>query len=522
MKLTVLHAVLLSLFPSALGASAQDAGRTDLRQESLTMLRLRDGSILWGRVLDHDPEAIVYQRADTGGRHRLGFGLLDPVEEKELKARFGYVDLVADELLVPAEVLTTTEGVQYTGVVLQRVGDTLLLKTASATVPVPKARLAGAPTPTMVPAREVYTKDELYAQKLAEVDLGTAAGRVELALWCERTLDFARAVENWSKAAELDPTHRADEVKNGLSRAGEKALRADQIEWLANVDALVARKRFDEALSAAEAFAGKFPDSPLRPDAKRALDRAAKARDRWISERSWSLWNAQVGKVARELSVRATLAEVLAALEGKFKEDVLAGVVKELSKSTKEATSEVVLRAFATRKKERWLRASYGQGTWLLGKDRALKGGSDDEQPKQVPVNERDAERLELEQRLARFIENQQLARSAQAGPGEEDQRETFWAELPSTARQNWILAYYAENGGDFEVAPKPLLSACRECGGTGTRQLTLVGSNPAANAGNQQGGRGGAGATQGAATDTFAECVGCHGIGIVRRISYR
>jgi hypothetical protein len=521
MTIPILSVALSPILASSPVASAQAPAASAARQESLTMLRLRDGSILWGRVVEHDPDSLVYLRADTGGRHRLGWGLLDPVEEKELKAGFGYVDVVADELMVPAEVLTTTDGVQYVGVVLQRSGDAILVKTASATVPVPKSRLAGAPTPTMVPAREVYTKDELHAQKLAEVDLATAAGRVELALWCERTLDFARAVENWSKAAELDPTHRADEVANGLVRAGEKAMRADQIEWLANVDALVARKRFDEALTAAEAFAGKFPDSPLRPDAKRALDRAAKARDRWIAERAWSLWNAQVGKAARELSVRATLAEVLAALEGKFKEDVLAGVVKELGKSTKEATPEVVTRAFASRRKERWLRASYGQGTWLLGKDRAFKGGSDEDEPKQVPVNERDAERLELEQRLARFIENQQLARSTQAGPGEEDERETFWAELPSTARQNWILAYYAENGGDFELAPKPLLSACRECGGTGTRQMSLVGANPAGNAANQQGGgRGGAGAAQ--ATDTFVECAGCHGIGIVRRISYR
>jgi len=519
MTLLALNALILSMLALPQGSNPPAASR----QESLTMLRLRDGSILWGRVLDHDPDYIVYQRADTGGRHRIGWRLVDPAEERELKARFGYMDIVADELMVPAEVLTTTDGAQYVGVVLQRTGDVILLKTGSATVPVPKARLAGAPTPTMIPAREAYTKDELYAQKLAEVDLATAAGRVELALWCERTLDFARAVENWTKASELDPAHRADEVRNGLSRAGEKALRADQIEWLANVDVLVARKRFDEALAAAEAFAGKYPDSPLRPDAKRALDRAAKARDRWISERSWSLWNSQVGKVARELSVRATLAEVLAALEGRFKEDVLAGVVKELGKSTKEATPDVVQRAMASRRKERWLRASYGQGTWLLGKERALKGSVEDSAPKKAPVNERDAERMELEQRLARFVANQQLARSAQAAPGEEDQRETFWKDLPSTARQNWILAYYAENGGDFEVNPKPLLSACRECGGTGTRQMTMVGAGPSAAGANQQGAsRGGGGPAQSSNADTYSECVGCHGIGIVRRISYR
>ena len=500
--------------PEAPAADAAAAAPT-------TMLRMRDGSILWGHVAEHTAESLLFVRADTGGRHRLAWTLLDPVEEKELKARYGYVEIAADELYVPAETITTTEGQQYTGLVLSRGAEGLVLKTASALVTLPAARLAGAPVPTQVPAREVYTKDELYAQKLAEVDPASAAGNIELAVWCERTLDFARAADHWKKAAAADPSHRADEVKNGIVRASEKAARADQIEWLANVEALVARKRFDEAIVAADSFAGRFADSPLRPDAKRALDRAVKARDRWISERVWSLWNAQLGRVARELSVRATLAEVLAALEGKLQEDILAGVVKELGKSTKESTPEVVKRAFAQRRKERWLRASYGQGTWLLGKQGALKGADGAKEPAAAPVNERDKERLDLEKKLARFIENQQLARAAQAGPDEEDQRETFWKEQPSTARQNWIMAYYAENSGDFEVRPTPLLSPCRECGGTGTRQMSIVGANPVGAQGQQGGGRGGA-AQQSAPTDTFAECVGCHGIGIVRRVSYR
>jgi hypothetical protein len=285
------------------------------------------------------------------------------------------------------------------------------------------------------------------------------------------------------------------------------------------VDALVVKKRFDDAIAAADAFTTRFADSPLRPDAKRALDRAVKARDRWVTERVWSLWNAQLGKVARELSVRATLAEVLAGLEGKLQEDVLAGVVKELAKSTKEATAEVVRRAFAARRKERWLRASYGQGTWLLGKQAALKGADGETKPQDAPVNERDKERMELEQRLSRFLENQQLARSAQGGADDEDEREAFWKELPSTARQNWIVAYYAENSGVFEVRPQPLLSPCRECGGTGTRQMSIVGANSVNNQAQAGGGRA---AQQAAPTDTFAECVGCHGIGIVRRVSYR
>ena len=510
MKILQLSALLALLVLAPFAAAQQDA---------TMMLRLRDGSILWGGVLEHTPESLVFVRADTGGRHRLGWSLLDPVEEKELKTRFGYVEIAAEEVYVDAETLTTTEGQQYTGVVLSRTGDTILIKTASATIPLPKARLAGSPAPTQVPAREVYTKDELYAQKAAEVDASTALGQVELATWCERILDFARAVEHWTKAQELDPSHRTDEVKAGLARATEKAARADQIEWLANVDALVVKKRFDDAIAAADAFTTRFADSPLRPDAKRALDRAVKARDRWVTERVWSLWNAQLGKVARELSVRATLAEVLAGLEGKLQEDVLAGVVKELAKSTKEATAEVVRRAFAARRKERWLRASYGQGTWLLGKQAALKGADGETKPQDAPVNERDKERMELEQRLSRFLENQQLARSAQGGADDEDERETFWKELPSTARQNWIVAYYAENSGVFEVRPQPLLSPCRECGGTGTRQMSIVGANSVNNQAQAGGGRA---AQQAAPTDTFAECVGCHGIGIVRRVSYR
>src|SRR6185503_16379354 len=112
-------------------------------------------------------------------------------------------------------------------------------------------------------------------------------------------------------------------------------------------------------------------------------------------------------------------------------------------------------------KKVHWYRGSYGQGTWLLGKDAALKG-QEPEKPKD-PALEKDAARVDLQQKIAKFLQNQEIARKAKSKDEKKEDGEAFWKEFSSAGRQQWILAYYAENSGDMDVQPKPLLAACRD-----------------------------------------------------------
>jgi Ni,Fe-hydrogenase III component G len=473
------------------------------------MLRLADGRFEWGRILSHDPDGLVFGRLENGGRARLPWSFLHPEEDLELRTRFGYVDLSGEEVLAEAERIVTNEGVEVIGRIVERTADAYLVKTSTGTIPVPKSRVNTAPTIVRVNALLVWTRAELYANEAGQVDLTTAGGNVALAKFCERILDFAHAAEHWKKVAELDPAYQKDEVVAGIVRAQEKAARQDQIDWLADVDDLVGKKKFDEALARAEAFTARFPDSPLIPDAKKKKDRTTKARERYLQERVAQLWPLKAANIARAKSSETSFEAVLAYLDGQMSKDVLDAVTAAAQAISKEASSDVVRRLWAARKKERWLRASYGLGTWLLGKDAALKG-SEEEAPAKEPVTAADKERADLEKKLKSFLQNQEMARKSKSSADQKDERDTAWKELPGVARAGWILSYYAENSGDFETMKKPLFGNCRECGGTGTRILTIAGANVAKSEIGKQ------------SNEQVIECPTCHGLGVIRRISYR
>jgi len=491
----------------ALAVCTHFARGQDVSAETL-MLRLADGSFEWGRIAAHDPEGLVFTRLDTGGRARLPWSYLHPEEELELKTRFGYVDLTGDEILVEAERIVTNDGLELVGRIVDRTADAIVVKTSNGTIPVPKSRVTAAPTIVRVNALLVWTRAELYAQQTSLLDLTTAAGNHELARFCERMTDFVHAAEHYKKAAELDPSFKKDDVAAGILRASEKAARQDQIDWLSEVDDLVGRKRFDEALVRADAFAGKFPDSPLIPDAKKKKERATKARERYVGERVAQFWFLKAANIARNKSTEASFESTLSYLDGTMQKDVLDAVTLAAQAISKEASSEVVRRLWIARKKERWQRASYGLGTWLLGKDAAMKGDQSTEV--KAPVTAADKERADLEKKLQRFLENQEVARKSKSSADQKDERETAWKELPAISRAGWILAYYAENSGDFEVMSKPLFSNCRECGGTGTRLLSIAGANVSKAAIGKD------------SSEQVIECPACHGLGVVRRISYR
>jgi len=501
----LLGLVAVSLSVQPIGASAQDSAAA----APATMLRLRDGSIRWGQIQSHDPEGLVFDLLDTGGRVRLPWKLLHPDEESDLRRRFGYVDLSSEEVLIEADRIVSVDGAEIIGLIIDRSGDTLLVKTANSTVPVPKNRVSGTPTTVQVRADEVFTRAELYAQRLSNLDVSTADGNFQLAQWCERILDFAHAVEHYRKAQTIDAQYKPDDVKVSLDRAVEKAARQDQIDYLADVETLTVRRRFDEALARAEAFATKFPDSPLLPDAKKAKDRVIKARERFVADRVAMLWVLRAGNLARIAGQKMGYEEAISYVGGGMNKDLLDYVVKEAGAITKEATPDAVKKLWTARKKGRWNRASYGAGTWLLGRDAALKGGEDKKEDTK-PVSAIDKERADLEKKLNQYMQNQEMARKARPTTEQADDREKAWKELTPENRAGWILAYYAEHSGDFELDPRPHLSACRECAGKGTRELAMAGGN----VGRQSIGK--------SMVATRVECDACHGVGYVRRISYR
>jgi hypothetical protein len=478
------------------------------------MLQLRDGAFRFGTIQSHDPEGFVFLRLDNGGVARLPWSMLDPRQSEELRKRFGYVDLQSEEVLVIADKLSLVDGKEVVGLILERTDDSLLIKQAGSTMKLAKDRIAGAALPVEVPARLIYTRDELYARELAAVPGLDAASNYEIARYCEKVLDFAHAAEHYQKAVKLDPSFRADDLQAALARTAEKAKNAEQLEYLADIDTLVARRQYDEALARADAFAERYPGSPFVNEAKKKHDRVLRARDTFLADYVRVRYLETASRLARSASTKFGYEETINYLESAMKTELQAAVAKDVTGLTKQLDVDAVHKLFQQRDRKalRWQRASYGMGTWLLGKERALKGEQPaDDKDAQKPVTEADKQRQAINEAVKSFLKNREMVQKAKSAGEQSEDREAFWREFSSAGRSQWILAYFAEYGGEFDVHPKPLFDNCRECGGTGVRIISLSGANVAQTQGNKP-----------AATETKATCETCHGLGRVRRISYR
>ena len=511
---TLLLALSLSLGPVGAAATATAGAAA----AETIMLELRDGGILWGRVVGHTPEHLRFERLTNGGVVELPWSFLDPERDRELRLAYGYIEPEGEELLVPAERFDLVDGEDVVGVVVGRDVEAIWIKRAGGTLPLPLQRLAGASTRVQAPALEIYTREELYQRRVAElgdrlrVEGAEGAERHrDLARFCERILDFYHAAVHLERARELDPTWRPDELAQALDRVRRKAEHQEQWDYLKEADLLRARGQFAEAIRRLELFPELYANSPVLPDWERVQARALKGRERALREevvRRWHYWvERHATTAARELDYQ----QVLGYAEAELSADVLASVHEEVRELAPEIEEGAVRALWETREKGRLRKASYGLGTWLLGEERAraaLEKTAEDEEP--ARQTERDVARQELEERMRRYVEAQRAGSSARRQSDDEDP-DAAWRELNLSARVHWTVAYYAENSGDMDVE-RVRFANCRECAGTGAKEVLYLsaGRNSKSRAGTSASGL------------RLESCPTCHRIGVVRRIQYR
>jgi tetratricopeptide (TPR) repeat protein len=490
---------------------AQQAQDAEAAATEIMMLRLYDGSILWGSIAGHDAELLHFTRLDNGGLVRMPWSRLDPPLSDELLERFGYVDTSSEEVMTEADRLILNDGREIIGKIVNRTENELWIKTSNSVIPVPKMRLQGAATVVQVPALDVYTREELYQAEVTQLVPDDPVSRQELAEFCERIFDFDHALEHLEAIRTLDPELDDTELQNSVNRLLIKQQNQEQIEYLREIDHLRARGRYDDALANCAAFTELFPDSPLRQDAARKQALVEKSREKALRDRVARLWHHWSRKLARRaaLDPEMTLEAVIGWIDEGLREEVVTEVHDDLSNAVSETiTPDEVMKYWTEREAGRWQKASYGGGTWLLGEAEATKGLEERVDPNKPTEGERDEERKKLEVRIRRYMKNQEAVRKAKSsGGGEEEDQQKFWAGWSSTGRTQWILAYYAENSGDMELRDPPLFRNCTECGGKGVRVIINTGNARSGSA---------------AANEQLVPCPTCRGTRVFRRLSYR
>jgi hypothetical protein len=484
------------------------------------MLRLKSGAIAFGQILAHDPDGIRFRMLETGGEVPLAWSILDPTEADELRLSYGYVATEAEELMLDADRIELVTGKELVGRIVKRTDTDLWVKRAEGTVPIPKTQVRGAITSVQAPALDIFTREELYQEKAFELETRLRAqGRLgaeahdELAHFCERLFDYAHALEHYQRAAERDPSYEASRLAQDIARAQANAALQEQVDHLAEIDLQRARKRYDKAIELTAQFRTKYPKSPLLVDLGKLQERVGKAQERDLRAEIITRWHFWAVRLAREAARKTTFEEVQGYLDEKMAEDLAQKVRDDVQTIAPKAEVDQVRRLWGERKGGKYRTATYGLGTWLLGE--SARAELDQTKEKKAPEPEKgtqSAARKKLEDRIKRYLENQKLTRQSAQKEDDSEDPQVFWEKWNWAGRAQWVLAYFAEKSGEFRDL-QARFENCRECGGTGARDMLFTGNASSSSDENK-------GSAQ--AGEVLVPCPACHTIGIVRRIRYR
>lgn len=525
MRLPSLIAVLAISFLLALAPVAQDAGPGPAAGAAAArMIKLRDGSILWASIRSHTSERLELVRIDTGGRVALDWSRLDPSQARELQIDFGYLDPNGGEVLVSADQVPLTDGRNVVGKIVNHAPDALHIKTAQSLLQVPLSRIAGPATQVQVPALDIYTKEELYQQKQLELAAsGLPAGEsdFELARFCEKILDYAGAAKHYGEAAAKDPAFKPADVAAARARTTARAALQEQVDAIATIDLERKRENFDKALALSQAFRDRWPQSPLLPEWKKSLDRLEKAREAYLKQQIASLWFREAERLCRAAAQKYSFAQCVEYAGGALAQETLDAVTASLQKSAKGLEPAKVKALWDAREKRGQRRSSYGLGTWLLGEERARKDLDKKKDPAKPELPKAvTSEQQKIEEALARYLKNQEVARKA-AGGGAQDSEdaEGYWREQLVATKVQWMLAYHAEYGGTMQVITVQGEN-CPECAGKGATEVASGGIVPSTPGNSSGGSRSGQTAVN--SGSRLVPCNTCKHTGVIRRVVYR
>jgi hypothetical protein len=490
------------------------------RPEALELFELRRGQLLVASLLDHDQNRLLLVRADTGGRVELPWSELEPKTAEALAKRLGYAEEAVEEYTLVADRIPLAEGGELVGVLDPRSNDPLRIKRATGLLLLPRQRVGGAITKVRVPARELYTRPELYELRRAELAVGLlpeaapedrVAAELELARFCEQVRDYAHARDGYKLLQELtktNPSAAAALLELGLEtkqlavileRAEARALAQGEADRLDELELLANRGDFPEALAGIADFPKTYPKSPLLADAEQLGKRITKDRDAAVLNEVADRWYYWAARLAREYAREEDFEKLRETLDEKFPADILAHVTTDARELYPEIEDTAVRALFGKRKPHGVRTASYGDGTWLLGSEAAIAGKAK-EAEEVDEESQREQERAELLERIERYQRNQQSltqGRDEEEGPDPAE----FWKNWSLANRSQWIQAYYAEFGKVFELRTITLMPHA-DCSGTGFIEVLQVGA--------------------GGSRRVLYKDPGCNGVGVRRRISYR
>ena len=442
-------------------------------------LQMADGQVLLAQVEEAYGEGLRIKRLDNGGTLELRWDQLAPDCSRRIQQAYALVGDDQGEITVQAsEVRYLLNGSPQTvlGILTdQQNATTMVVQQKGVQFRIPRTEVTGV-RQIEVPVSQVFTPDEFYGKRLAEIAPAENADlHVQLADEMIRVRDYARAVEHLQKAKDLGNSRAPERIAPQLERAklyvGAKKER-DMLDGIQVARTRGTARDFKLGRELIARFGKEFPQSRLKADLDTETRRFEEARTRFFSQQVADRWRDAIQTVGDKKLQEpgVTLSQAREYAESKMSDDIQAYVGKRLELPVEEVTS-----LFALRDKyplgRRTEHFSYGIGSWVLGEVAILKGtkqGAANQQAEKDPAQAREIDRI---QRAIRQMMEQRrgAAGGGQQGQQQEQTDEEWWQAQDRSDRASWLRAYYAEFGGKLVVGAS-YTQSCFACSAHGTQ----------------------------------------------------
>ena len=475
------------------------------QQSGDQVVRMRDGRLLVGSILEHDLDGLLVSTALDGGRYTLSWSDLFPGEADRLRDAFGYRNQMGVPMTTAHRVLLQN-GREIVGRLLREDNRNLEIRVGETTSVVPKQRLAAPPEEVVVEAASILTPEQFYAERVVQVDSSDRNRQFEFAQELEVMFALDEAKTHYelcgSLADGLGDEALRKRVDGALSKLERTIANREEAQRLELIRQLMNRKRFTQAEDALAAFDSDFPDSPLRGEFLQLADRFGERRDIAVTHYLESHWYHRVVKVLkrRALDKNAQMDQLSSWLET----EVPLLVRQQLLEEIKDMDTHLDLgtidgRWFARIEQGATAHtAGFNDGTWILGEERAKAGLKAAEEEKDDGKTE---QQRQLEDRMKRYLDNIESQRRSASASTEDVSPEDWWRRATVTQRFQWLLAYYSEFSGDYQVISVKF-SYCNTCAGAGYIEVMDMGS--------------------GGAEQRKKKCPTCHGVQVRRSINFK
>ena len=476
-------------------------------QQSDDLIRLRDGRVLFGKIEQHNLDGFRFVAAKDGGQLQLVWSDLFPGESERLHQAFGYVQELALPM-VTAQRLLLNNGNELVGRVISESNSHVELRTKDNRTTIPKTLLAAPIEEILVEAQAVLTGEQYYSERVTQIDATDGLEHFKFAKELQLMFALERAKEHFLLAQAIAEEGEDQPLLNRLSGAlsllEQTIANQEEAQSLEKIRQLMYRERFAEAENLLEEYDAQFPNAALRADYIKLQARFEPAREDAMISYMRRHWFARVVSLMKKQALEKTVRmdSLMAWAQDEVSKLVRQQFVEELSSMHPSLTVDMIDQLWMQRAdfKPASHTAGYGNGTWVLGEERArvgLKPTAEEE----AEESGKSAQQKEMEERMKRYLDNLKSQRNAAQAGDEEERPEDWWLSASVTSRFQWLLAYYAEFSGDYELQ-NVKFAYCPTCGGQGFLESLEVSVS-----GSQR---------------KKTKCPTCHGVQVKRSLNFK